>query len=73
MLVQAAQNLINKLEEINKDPSFIGMFSLLWAHGIEYTGPNWTKELEELKMVLDKNNKELEKFGELRNIDKSYA
>ena len=61
-LTIAAQNLVNKLEEIGKNESFISVFVMSQIRGNPYNGPNWSKEFEELKKELDKNNEKLKKI-----------
>ena len=49
---EALRNLVAKLDEIGDNSQFKSMFTLAWAHGAEYKGPNWGKELEDAKTVL---------------------
>ena len=53
----ALENLVKKIEEIENNDSFKSMFSVSYVHGIRYSGPNWSKELNEAKEVLKQSNK----------------
>ena len=44
--------LVNKLDAVVSDPSFGQVFTSAYMHGIEYTGPDFGKELEEAKRAL---------------------
>lgn len=48
----AAEALVRRLDEINANPSFNGVFSMALAHGYKYTGPSFAKPLEDLKRAL---------------------
>ena len=48
----AARALVAKLEEIEKDKSYQGIWSFLLAHGMHYDGPNWAEELINLRKAL---------------------
>jgi hypothetical protein len=41
----ALEALVSKLELIQSDAEFNGVWTYLAAHGIKYTGPTWNKEL----------------------------
>ena len=53
----ALENLVKKIEEIENNDSFKSMFSVSYVHGIRYSGPNWSKELNEAKEALKQSNK----------------
>ena len=44
--------LVKKLEEIGKATE--GVFTMAWAHGMEYKGPNYGEELAAAKKLLEK-------------------
>ena len=39
------KDLVDKLVEIQQDPSHIAIFTSAFIHGSKYTGPTYTKEL----------------------------
>ncbi|HEY6339319.1 MAG TPA: hypothetical protein VIW68_12570 [Candidatus Sulfotelmatobacter sp.] len=51
-LREALSELCTKLEEIEKHPSYLGIFSLAHCHGILYSGPNWKDSLERARAAL---------------------
>lgn len=50
--IQALENLVNKVEDIDAHPSFKGMQSLYYIHGFKYDGPNWKAEIDTAKELL---------------------
>ena len=71
-LVEAAQNLVKKLKEIENDPGFNSMFMMAYVHGQEYTGPNWGAELETLEKVLEKISKVGTLGVDIEALEKKY-
>jgi len=53
VLINAARQLTNKLDEITQSEEYQGVFTLAFAHGIKYTGPQYDKDLQALKDALD--------------------
>jgi len=51
-LEMALRALVKKLEEISKATE--GIFTMAWAHGMEYKGPNYGEELTAAKKLLEK-------------------
>jgi len=49
---QAARELADKLRAINNDPQFIAVFQLAAVHGLHYSGPRYTQELDVLEAAL---------------------
>lgn len=49
----ALENLVNKIEEIEADKSFQSIWANAYIHGYQYTGPNFQKELDEAKRILE--------------------
>lgn len=49
-VVEAAQALVAKLDEVNA--ATLGVFVLAKVHGMEYNGPNYGAELESLRNAL---------------------
>ena len=52
-VASAARALVAKLDVIHADREFQSFWSLLEAHGAEYTGPNYKAELEALRRALE--------------------
>jgi hypothetical protein len=50
---EALKALVEKLDAIEKDPQYKGIWTLHWAHGGDYTGPTYTKEIADAKKVLE--------------------
>jgi len=48
----ALENLVKKLEDIEKNDSFKGVWVMAHVHGYVYTGPSWTFELEAAQALL---------------------
>ena len=48
----ALHTLVAKLDEINADKSFQGLFPFAFTHGYRYTGPNYESELEAARAAL---------------------
>jgi hypothetical protein len=63
LLVQAANNYVNKMEEIYADPSYESIFVVAHAHGVAYTGPKDCVEREKLKGIIKLVADDLEKKG----------
>lgn len=53
-LLLAAEQLVEKLELIDDDPSYTGMCGFLHAHNYTYNGPNYGTEKANLRIVLDR-------------------
>lgn len=51
-LVGATRALVNKLDEINEDKSFQGVFTYAFAHGYRYDGPTFESDLESARAAL---------------------
>ena len=49
---EALTALVAKIEAIEADPSFNGLFTLGFAHGAKYTGPDWEAELKAARAAL---------------------
>lgn len=49
---QAARALVDKLELIHADGQYMGVWTSYMIHGGNYTGPNYSAELEALKSAL---------------------
>jgi len=47
-----AQALVDKLDKMGASKDFEGVFTWAFVHGYVYKGENWSKELEELRKVL---------------------
>lgn len=52
-LKKASKELTDKLDLMNENPQFKGIWVHLWAHGMEYKGPQYGEELKKLKEILD--------------------
>lgn len=50
---EALQALVNKLDEISKHSSFVGVFQNAWIHGQVYNGPTWEPELKNARKTLE--------------------
>lgn len=48
----AAQALVDRLWEIQKNDSFNAVFGLAYTHGQPYSGPSWDEPLAELMAAL---------------------
>jgi len=48
-LVEAAKDLLNKMDLIEADEGFKSVWSLAMIHGQPYTGPTYEMELQELR------------------------
>ena len=51
-LKKAAQNMIDKLNKIQNDSNYIGIFQMANIHGLAYNGENYSKEYDELFALL---------------------
>lgn len=51
-LFSALENLVNKLEEINKSEAYKAVWFMYMNHGMEYKGPNYGEELDAARKVL---------------------
>jgi hypothetical protein len=49
----AAKALLNKLDEIVAHDSYLGVFMSAANHGVKYTGPTFTQEQADLKVLLE--------------------
>jgi hypothetical protein len=49
---QKAMALVQKLDAINSNPSFQGIFPWAFAHGYRYDGPSFDSELEALRIAI---------------------
>ncbi len=38
---EALSALLDRLDEVEGDPSWRAVWSMAWAHGVRYTGPSW--------------------------------
>lgn len=50
----AARALVGKLNEVMKNPNYLGVWTVAAIHGVKYDGPTWGKELAALEAVLGK-------------------
>lgn len=48
----ALRNLVNKLDEMATSPELKGVFKTALAHGVVYTGPVWTPEVDWARTLL---------------------
>jgi hypothetical protein len=53
LLEDASQALVKKLEEIQQNSSYRGIWPYLHTHGYSYDGPTWENELKALKRELE--------------------
>ncbi len=53
-LLEAAQRFVDKMNLIEEDECYKGVFQMAQVHGYNYNGPQYGEELKELKQVLDK-------------------
>jgi len=51
-LQKASRNLIDKLNKIQNDSNYIGIFQMADIHGLKYNGENYSKEYDELFALL---------------------
>jgi hypothetical protein len=51
-LYNAAVDLVKKLQAIEQDPSFKGIWGFLHVHNYKYTGPAWVNEVRAMIEVL---------------------
>lgn len=51
-LLEAAKALVLKLDQINDDPAFVGVFQMASIHGAPYSGPSWVAELDALRTTI---------------------
>ena len=51
-IIESAKALVDKLKEITNHPAYFSVFSLAANHGMPYSGPNFSKELENLQNLL---------------------
>ena len=56
-LKKAARNMIDKLNKIQNDSNFIGIFQMANIHGLTYNGENYSKEYDELLAILEEHEK----------------
>ena len=56
-LKKAARNMIDKLNKIQNDSNFIGIFQMANIHGLQYNGENYSKEYDELLAILEEHEK----------------
>jgi len=49
---KAAKRLEKKLTEIENHPSYKSVWTIASVHGCQYDGPNYSKEIAELRKVL---------------------
>lgn len=59
----ALKALVDKLDAINIDPSFQGLFSFAFTHGYRYTGPSYESELESARVALGLEQRAWRKNG----------
>lgn len=52
-LTKHAKALCDKLELMNENKSFQGVWIFLYNHGCEYNGPTYEKEFKDLKKALE--------------------
>ena len=57
-LQKAARNMIDKLNKIQNDSNYIGIFQMANIHGLQYNGENYSKEYDELLAILEEYGKE---------------
>ena len=50
------QLLVNRLDQIDKDESLLGVFHIAELHGVKYEGPTWGDELAAAKKLLEEIN-----------------
>lgn len=48
----AARALVAKLDQIENNPSYQGIWAVLYTHGYRYEGPQYAAELRALKKAL---------------------
>lgn len=51
-LTEGAKSLCDQLDVVGNDPKFVGVFSLAQIHGMQYTGPQFDKALEAMRLIL---------------------
>ena len=56
-LQKAARNMIDKLNKIQYDSNYIGIFQMANIHGLQYNGENYSKEYDELLAILEEHEK----------------
>lgn len=52
-LRRASQKLADQLDLIGNSEEYKAVFASAMAHGVEYTGPTYSKELKGVKRLLD--------------------
>ena len=50
--VEVLRRLAEKLDDIEANSGYQAVWIAAYNHGVEYTGPNYTKELEEAHVLL---------------------
>lgn len=63
----AAQALVDKLDAI--DEPVTGVFAFAAAHGYKYTGPDYAKELVNLRAALSREAQSRDEVVELRAVE----
>lgn len=53
-LYNAALNLVEQLDFMHDDPSYLSVWGIYHSRGLEYDGPQYVEELSELRQVLEK-------------------
>jgi len=49
---EALSGLVNRLDEVNRDPGFKAVWTSYQAHGASYTGPTWVEALNKARAAL---------------------
>ena len=52
-LRRASQKLADQLDQIGNSEEYKAVFTSAMVHGVEYTGPTYSKELKAVKKLLD--------------------
>jgi hypothetical protein len=66
----ALKLLVTKLEEIEADSSFQGIWPFLDAHGYCYSGPSWENELALARKELKKRHSIMGWFRGNKHVDR---
>lgn len=78
----ALEELVKKIEEVENNDSFKGLFTVAYVRGIQYSGPSWDKEMMYAKKVIkdgytasskDIDLFDVKKVDIFKKIDEAFA
>ena len=52
-VIESAKKLLEKMDKVHNSKEYDSVFSLAWAHGMEYSGENYKEEMDDLKKKLE--------------------